>query len=47
MNLMSMSHAMDPDVLVLAAAAGDINTIRSFLSGSPNKVQFRYTTIND
>ena len=42
MKLMTMSHAMDPDVLVLAAAAGDVNTIRSFLSVSPDKVRYMY-----
>ena len=39
MRLMSLSHAMDPDVLVIAAAAADVNTMRSFLSGAPDKVK--------
>ena len=38
MRLMSLSHIGDPDVLILAAAAGDISTMRTFLQASPDKV---------
>ena len=38
MRLLSLSHAGDPDVLILAAAAGDISTMRNFLQGAPDKV---------
>ena len=39
---MALSQAMDPDLLVVATAAGDISTMRSFLSESPDKVRPRW-----
>ena len=42
MQLMSLSHANDPNVLVIAAAAGDVSTMRSFLAGAPDKVLINY-----
>ena len=38
MKLLALSHASDPDLLVIATAAGDIATMRSCLEGSPDKV---------
>ena len=38
MRLLSLSRIGDPDVLILAAAAGDISTMRNFLQEAPDKV---------
>ena len=39
MQMLTLSHAMDPYKLVMAAAAGDIGTMRSVLSESPDQVR--------
>ena len=43
MRLMSLSQIGDPDVLILAAAAGDVGTMRTFLQTAPDKVSIYNT----
>lgn len=38
MRLLSLSRIGDPEVLILAAAAGDFSTMRNFLQEAPDKV---------